>query len=89
MKKIAISLVFTFLAFSTYAQIADWKGNIKGVIIDSLNNQKIAFATISIKLENNTSIRSALSKEDGSFVIEKLPAGKHTLSVLNVGYKKY
>lgn len=89
MKKIGTLLLSLFVLGNTYAQLPDLKGTVRGTIIDSLSNQKIAFATITIKLENNTQMRSALSKEDGSFVIEKLPYGKHNISVLNVGYKKF
>lgn len=89
MKKIGTSIILILVALTTYAQLPDLKGNIRGTVIDSINNQKIAFATISIKLENNTSLRSTLSKEDGTFVLEKLPNGKHSITVLNVGNKKY
>src|SRR5574343_116500 len=89
MKKIGTALLFFLAIASGYAQLPDLKGTVRGTIIDSLSNQKIAFATITIKIENNTKMRSALSKEDGSYVIEKLTIGKHNISVLNVGYKKF
>lgn len=87
MKKIVSLIVVAFLSIQAMAQNAENKGNIRGVIVDSTSNEKISFATISIKLENGSS-RSTLSKDDGSFILEKLPNGKHTLVVINVGYKK-
>jgi len=89
MKKSGATLFLLLISLLSFAQLPEMKGSIRGIIIDSLTNQKIAFATISIKLENNTQMRSTLSKEDGSFVLEKLPNGKHLISVLNVGYKKF
>ncbi len=88
MKKIAFLFVIGLMSYNSFAQNQELKGNIRGTIIDSSNNQKIAYATISVKLENNTQLRSTLSKDDGSFLIEKLPQGKHLVSVLNVGFKK-
>lgn len=88
MRKIIFLIVITLWSVQTYAQEQESKGTIKGVISDSLTNQKIAYATISIKLENNPQLRSTLSKEDGSFILEKLPNGKHQLIILNVGFNK-
>lgn len=89
MKKSGATLLLLLISIVGFAQLPEMRGSIRGTIIDSLSNQKIAFATISIKLENNTQPRSTLSKEDGTFVLEKLPNGKHMVSVLNVGYKKF
>lgn len=88
MRKIVIACVIGLLSLKSIAQSSESKGIIKGSVSDSTNNQKLSYATISIKLENVETLRSTLTKEDGSFVLEKLPFGKHQLIILNVGYKK-
>lgn len=88
MKKFIICLCLGLLSIGSYAQQSESKGTIRGTLIDSNTNQKLAYATISIKLENVATMRSTLSKEDGSFVLEKIPNGKHQLSIISVGFKK-
>ncbi len=88
MKKIVLLFVIAFLSIQAMAQNTEFRGIVRGTIVDSTSNEKISYATISIKLENG-STRSTLSKDDGSFILEKIPNGKHTLLVINVGYKKY
>lgn len=90
MKLLRLNLIILLLTFSsfTYAQLSDRTASVRGYIVDSINNQSIPFATISIKLEGQSNLRSALSKEDGSFLIEKLPYGIHKLNILSVGYNK-
>lgn len=88
MKKIVLMLLIGLLSSQLKAQNPEARGVIRGIIADSSNNEKIAYATISIKIEGAENLRSALSKEDGSFMIEKIPFGKHQLIVLNVGFKK-
>lgn len=82
-----IVLLFTISSF-TYAQKAESIASVRGYIIDSINNQSIPFATVSIKIEGQSNLRSTLSKDDGSFIIEKLPYGNHQISILSVGYNK-
>lgn len=88
MKKVIIMLLFGILSYQAKAQNPEAKGIIKGTVIDSTSKQKLSYATITLKLENQTNLRTALSKEDGSFIFEKVPNGKHQVSILNVGYKK-
>lgn len=83
----SVIILITLNSFS-YSQSNEYKGVFKGNLIDSSKNEAIAFATISIKVEGSTTLRSTLSKEDGSFILEKLPLGKHQVSVLSVGYNK-
>ncbi len=83
----SVIILITLNSFS-YSQSNEYKGVFKGNLIDSSKNEAIAFATISIKVEGSTTLRSTLSKEDGTFILEKLPLGKHQVSVLSVGYNK-
>lgn len=88
MRKLVYLMCMILLSTNIYAQSAESNATIRGVIYDSVNNQRIAYATISLKIENSTQLRNTLSKEDGSFIMEKVPLGKHQLSILNVGFKK-
>lgn len=90
MKFLKLNLIFLLFTFSsfTYAQKAEGIANVRGFVIDSINNQVIPFATISIKIEGLSNLRSTLSKDDGSFLIEKLPFGNHQISILSIGYNK-
>ncbi len=83
-----IALLLITLSSFTFAQTIENTASIRGIIIDSSNNQPIAFATISLKIDGQTNLRSTLTKDDGSFVLEKVPFGKHQLSILSVGYNK-
>lgn len=61
---------------------------IKGSLADSAQAEPVIYATVSIKLDKQ-SVRSALSREDGSFVMEKIAAGTYELSVAAVGYQGF
>ncbi len=84
---IAILLLLACSSFS-FSQSNENKGIVKGSLVDSLKSEALAFASISIKLEVSSTLRSTLSKDDGSFILEKLPYGKHQLSIMSVGYNK-
>lgn len=82
-----IVLLLTFSSF-TYAQETENMASVRGYVVDSINNQSIPFATISIKVNGQSNLRSALSKEDGSFLIEKLPFGTHQITIQSISYNK-
>ena len=104
MRKLVLTIsIFTialFLSFKTFTAAANPLtvvnntaingARITGVIIDGTNNQTIPYASVAIYHEkDSTLITGVLSKDDGSFAIEKLPYGKYYIEVTFVGYKKY
>jgi len=64
-------------------------GKITGTIIDGANSQTIPYASVAVyNSKDSTLLSGVLSKDNGSFLIEKLPYGKFYLLVTFVGYKK-
>jgi len=65
-------------------------GKITGTIIDGANSQTIPYASVAVyNSKDSTLLSGVLSKDNGSFLIEKLPYGKFYLLVTFVGYKKH
>lgn len=63
---------------------------ITGTIIDGGSNQAVPFASVAIyQAKDSTLLTGVLSKDDGSFGIEKLPYGKFYAIVTFVGYKPH
>jgi ferric enterobactin receptor len=60
--------------------------SIKGQLIDSAFKKPIEFMTVSLKNADQKTISTQLSKTDGSFLMDKLPAGKFVLTFVSVGY---
>ena len=66
------------------------EGKITGTILDGSSNQTIPYASVAIyHSKDSTLVSGVLSKDDGSFVLEKLPYGKYYIVVTFVGYKKH
>jgi hypothetical protein len=81
-----ILLTLTFKA-SAQTPIAA-KLEIKGMVTDSATNQAMPFVTVIIKAPgSNVSIKSGLTKDNGSFDITNLTAGKYQLAITSLGYK--
>ena len=104
MKKFAlISILFALLLFSGFKTViaqgyprADVNNiilkdaKITGIITDGSNNQTIPYASVAIyHSKDSTLVTGVLSKDDGSFVLDKLPYGKYYIVVTFVGYKKH
>lgn len=63
------------------------KGKIEGKIIDSLTNEAVAFATISLKKTGTDKIiNGVLSEDDGSFKLGEVVTGKYDLTISFLGY---
>lgn len=62
-------------------------GSVSGKVADTASQQLLKDASISIMdVDDSTIVVNALSKEDGTFLIEKLPFGRHLLMVSFQGY---
>ena len=62
--------------------------NLKGVVIDTLKNEAIEFATISLIPKGETSVlKYALTDVKGSFEISSVPEGVYNMRVEYIGYK--
>lgn len=64
------------------------KGKIEGTIIDSITNDAVAFATISIrKAGKDKIINGTLSEDDGRFKLGEVETGKYDLEISFLGYE--
>lgn len=63
-------------------------GSISGKIVEKKNGSPIAYATVSIK-DNGKVINGGITKENGSFIIDKLPLKDLTLEIQFMGFKKH
>ncbi len=78
-------LLFT-VASGLFAQVKN-AGTVKGKLLDSLSQQNLKDATISILNPQDSSLVAySLSKADGSFTIENVSFGSHIFYVTFQGY---
>jgi outer membrane receptor protein involved in Fe transport len=63
------------------------EGSISGTIIDANLNEPLPYVTIVIKNSSNETITGAITQDDGTFKIAKLPEGKLTATIQYIGYK--
>lgn len=66
-------------------------GAISGSVVDSVTNSAIGGATVTVTLSGSAYIfnSSAVTDEDGFFLIDQLPVGTYILNVLADGYAEY
>jgi len=76
-----------FLAFiGSTAVYAQKVPGISGVVIDSLTQKPVEFATVAILDHNNKPINGTVCDENGKFIILKTAKGNYTLVISFVGY---
>jgi len=92
-------LLFLLLAFCqfSFAQFpGGWggkkgpsiKGKIEGKLIDSLTNEAVGFATISLSKAGSTKIiNGVLSEDDGSFKLGEVTNGKYDITFSFLGFE--
>jgi len=62
-------------------------GQISGVIIDSITNEDIEYATIALFSKRNDELAGgSISQKNGKFFLEKLKPGKYYLKISFIGY---
>ncbi len=82
-------ILVLLLAISGSSIIAQTKNTatVTGALVDSISNQNLKSATVSILNPADSSLLVyALSKEDGSFVVNNVPFGSHIMYVTFQGY---
>lgn len=77
-------IILFLLIFSSYYISAQNTGYINGLIIDSLNNEKVLFANVFI---NNDTIQYGVVSDINGFYSLELPEGRHQISVTYIGYE--
>ena len=82
MKKLILFLAF-IISFTGYAQKTT---GISGVVIDSLTQKPVEFATVAILDLSNKPINGTVCDGDGKFLIPKIAKGNYFLVISFVGY---
>lgn len=60
---------------------------VKGSLIDSASGKPAAFVTVAVRNGSKEIIKTQLSKTDGTFIVEKIPSGKYSLTLMSVEYR--
>lgn len=86
-KKILSIALLLFCEISLYAQAPSPVANasVKGILIDSAAGKAQDYITVALKKENVT-LKTAVSGADGSFILDKIEAGKYTLFIVAIGF---
>ena len=91
MRKIALGIVVTLLLATSYGQgKTDQRinGTILGKLIDSVTNQPLESATVSLYPTGKTKVlHRARTDSSGEFVLIKVPSGNYTVVIEYVGYR--
>lgn len=64
-------------------------GSVTGTVMDDDLHEPIPYATITVKNESGEIVTGTVSRVDGSFILEKLQAGKYLFEIQFMGYKTY
>jgi len=83
MKPLIVFFLATFLSISLHSQVSN--GIVKGRVLNSTNNEPVAFATIQVE---NTTI-GVSADTNGYFEITKLEPGFKNLLISGIGFKSY
>jgi ferric enterobactin receptor len=86
-RSLFILLTCFALNFTSSAQTSVPDYSVKGVIIDSVGQKPMDMVTVTLKNAAKQSVKAIVTKGDGVFNFEKLPAGKYTVSVVSLGFR--
>jgi outer membrane receptor protein involved in Fe transport len=89
MNKYILTLTaFLCIAALSFAQTTPGvTSTIKGLVIDSANNQPLSYVTVAlVDASTNQPEKSTFSKDDGTFVLSGLAQKSYKLALVNVGY---
>ncbi|RXF71679.1 outer membrane beta-barrel family protein [Arcticibacter tournemirensis] len=82
-----LMLIITCFSFGVQAQNTEVTGfGIRGKVVDSVSRRPLDFVTVSLKTDNEASVRTAQTNADGTFVFQTLPLAKYILKIASVGY---
>jgi len=81
---------FLILYFSCGVLWAQDQAKLSGVVVDSVNNQPIDFASVTLLNEqNNQAVKGGQTDEQGKFTFHEIPAGTYILRASFVGYNAF
>ena len=87
-RKIILTFITFFVGlYAAVAQSTTGTYTLKGSLIDSVSGKGASFVTVAVKNANKEVLKTQLSKSDGSFSVDKLPAGKFSVTFASIEYK--
>lgn len=82
-----VTLIFTVLHLSAQNAISP-KYGIKGIVIDSANNQPLGFATVALKdAVTKQPVKTTLTKDNGTFEFVNLSNKTYTITLIYISYR--
>lgn len=82
-KLLCVFFSLCFTALTSFAQ--DKTGLIKGAVLDSLSNKPAEFITLALKKDGQV-LKTAVTRQNGSFEIAEVPFGNYNLTATAIGY---
>jgi len=87
MKKLLLLVFCCYLSATVVAQSPLPTLTIKGTVIDSTTNQPVGYATVALEdAKTQASVKSMLTKDDGSFELKATTGKPYTLVIIFIGY---
>ncbi|MFD2916351.1 outer membrane beta-barrel family protein [Psychroserpens luteus] len=78
--------LFTIMSFAQPPKLDLRDGQVSGRVIDASLNQPLPYVNILIKDAADNTITGGITKDDGTFEIDKIPEGKITVSIQYIGF---
>ena len=78
--------LFTIISFAQPQELDLRDGQVSGRIIDATLNAPLPFVNIVIKDTANKTITGGITKDNGTFEIDKIPKGKVIVSIQYIGF---
>ena len=97
MKNLLFIIALCLFSQLAYGQFGSWgggggskiKGKITGELIDSLTNEKIGFATVTLKRAGKERVQNgSLTEDNGKFKLAELKMGKYDVYISFIGYNE-
>ncbi|MES2276191.1 MAG: outer membrane beta-barrel protein [Bacteroidota bacterium] len=88
MKKNYWCFINLLLAAVCFAQNSSAQNKISGHIIDSISQEPVRFATLTLRTAKDSLVMNTISKTDGSFSMDNIPSQVYHLVVISVGYER-
>jgi hypothetical protein len=82
--------IFTFFLLTSLFSLSVNAQSVSGVVTDATDNSPIANATVElIKSDSSLAPFTTVTRSNGSFSVNNVPAGKYSLNITSVSYTNY
>jgi len=87
MKKAWFVIFCIFMSVAALAQTASQTITVKGTVVDSITNKPLGYVTVALLDDAHQPVKSAITKEDGSFEVKASVRTTYQLTFASVGYQ--